>query len=124
MPAAILDQGRTAIRDSLKTLVTHIGLSTDSTAFNATQTALDPTGSGTNLIKASTEVDVSASSFDATISVNGTTELTGQTIRTIAAMNGSARTNALTRSVRGAGIGVEAGDVFTIGLRFAISDAS
>lgn len=124
MPAAILDQGKTAIRNSLKTLVTHIGLSTDSTAFSGTQTALDPSGSGTNLIKAATKTDVSASSFDATISVNGTTELTGQTIRTIAAQSGSTRADALTRSVRGAGIGVESGDVFTIGLRFAVSDAS
>ena len=124
MPAAILDVGKTAIRDSLKTLITHIGLSTDSTAFSASQTALDPSGSGTNLIKASTETDVSASSFDATITVNGTTELTGSTIRTIGAMNGSARTNVLTRSVRGAGIGVESGDMFTIGLRVSVSDAS
>lgn len=124
MAAALLTQGKTAIRDSLKTLVTHVGVSTDSTAFAVGQTRIDPTGSGTNLIKASTETDVDGDTFDATISINGTTEFTGSTIRTIAIQNGSAATNALSRSVRSVGIGVESGDVFTVGVRVRVSDQS
>lgn len=126
MPAAILQQGKTAIRDSLKTLISHIGVSTDQTAFAIGQTQINPSGAGTNLIKASTETDVDANTFDATISINGTTEFTGLVINTIAAHNGAANTNALTRSVRGAGlgIGVQAGDLFTVGVRAAVADNS
>jgi len=126
MAAAILNQGKTAIRDSLKTLVTHVGVSTDATAFAAAQTAINPSGSGTNLIKASTDTDtgVNGDQFDATISINGTTEFTGLTINTIAIHNGATAAAALSRSVRTAGIGVQAGDVFTIGVRVLVTDAS
>jgi hypothetical protein len=124
MAAAIVNQGKTAIRDSLKTLITHIGVSTDNTAFSAAQTALNPSGSGTNLIKASTEADVDTSTFDASISINGTTEFTGLVINTIGLMNGSAASNVLSRSVRSAGIGVQGGDVFTIGVRVQVQDNS
>lgn len=126
MSAAILNQGKTAIRDSLKTLVTYVGLSTDSTAFSATQTALNPSGSGTNLIKAATNTNSGSNNdqFDATITVNGTTEFTGLVINTISIQNGSAAANALSRSVRTAGIGVQAGDSFTIGIRVLVQDNS
>lgn len=126
MAAAILNQGKTAIRNSLKTLVTHVGLSTDATAFAGTQTALNPSGSGTNLIKACTNADSGTNNdqFDATITVNGTTEFTGLVINTISIQNGSAASNALTRSVRTAGIGVQAGDLFTIGARVLVQDNS
>lgn len=122
MAAAILNQGKTAIRDSLKTLISHIGVSTDSTAFSATQTELNP-GGGTNLIKASSETNVDDFTFDAQISIDGDTEFTGNSIRTIGALDGSAAGDALTRTVRSA-IGVEAGDLFTIGLRFQVQDNS
>lgn len=124
--AAILDQGKTAIRDSLKTLISHIGVATDTTAFSGAQTALDPAngGAGNYLIKASTEADVDANTFDATISINGDTEMTGKAIATIGAMNGSARTNALTRTVRSQTIGVQAGDSYTIGVRVQVQDNS
>lgn len=124
MPAAILNQGRTAIRDSLKTLITHVGVSTDSTGFLATQTSLNPSGTGTNLIKTSTEADVDFSTFDATMTIDGSTEFTGLIINTIGVLSGSAASNALTRSVRSVGIGVQAGDTFTIGLRIAVADNS
>lgn len=126
MAAAILNQGKSAIRDSLKTLITHVGVSTDATAFAATQTALNPSGAGTNLIKTSTETNtgVNGDQFDATITIDGTTEFTNQTINTIAVLNGAAASNALTRSVRTAGIGVQAGDSFTIGVRFRVEDNS
>lgn len=124
MAAAILNQGKTAIRDALKNLISHVGISTDSTAFGATQTALNPSGAGTNLIKASAEVDVDANTFDAQISINGDTEFTGQDINTIGVLNGSAASNALTRTVRTNPIGVQAGDVFTVGVRVQVQDNS
>lgn len=118
----LLDQGKTAIRDSLKTLVTHIGLASDSTAFAANQTRLNPSSAGTVLIKASTETNVDAATFDAAISIDGTTEFTNATIFTIGLMNGSAATNALSRTVRTQGIGVQAGDVFDVGVRVVVQD--
>lgn len=125
MPAALLNQGRTSVRDSLKTLVSHVGVSTDATAFAATQTTLNP-GGGTNLIKAASKADVDTFTFDATMTIDGSTEFTGQSIMTVGALNGPAATNALSRSVRGTGlgIGVQAGDVFTIGVRAQVQDNS
>lgn len=127
MPA-ILNQGKTAIRDSLKTLVTHVGVTTDNTAFAATHTTLNPSGSGTNLIKNATKANsgINNDQFDATITIDGTIEFTNQAINTIGLMNGSAPTNTLSRSVRGTGlgIGVQAGDTFTIGVRVLVQDNS
>lgn len=125
MARAILDKTRTDVRDLVKGLVTHVGLSTDSTAFAAGQTVLNP-GGGTNLIKTATKSNFDAFTFDATITVNGDTEFTGLVINTVGACKGGAAGDAMTRSVRGAGlgIGVQAGDNFTIGPRWGNTDAS
>ncbi len=122
MPA-ILARGRTAMRDALKGLVTHVGVSTASDAFADGQTVIDPTA-GTNLIKLSTETDVDGNTFDATMTINGDTEFKDLTIRTIGILNGGLRTDILTRTVRALGIGVQAGDVYTVGVRVAVQDAS
>lgn len=124
--AAILDQGKTAIRNSLKTLISHVGVATDQTAFAANQTALDPANGGAAniLIKAATEVDVDGATFDATTTINGDTEFTDKTIWTIGVLNGSARTDALTRTKRTQGIGVQAGDSYTVGARLKVEDNS
>jgi hypothetical protein len=119
---AILNVGKTAIRDVVKGLVTHVGLASDTTAFDATQTRLNPSSGGTVLIKASTETNVDAATFDAAISINGDTEFTNASIGTIGLMSGSAATNALTRSVRSQPIGVQTGDVFDVGVRCVIED--
>lgn len=124
LAAALLTQGRTDLRNQAKTLVTHVGVSTDSTAFAASQTRLDPTGTATNLIKTSTETDVDGDTFDATMSIDGTTEFTGSTIRTIGLLKGSAATDAICRIVRSVGIGVESGDSYTIGVRVKVEDNS
>lgn len=126
MADSIYTQGLTAARNSLKTLVSHVGLSTDQTAFSLGQTAVDPANGGASnlIIKASTEADVDATTFDATISINGDTEFTNKTIFSISLMNGPTRTEALSRTVRSQGIGVQAGDNFTIGPRVAIEDNS
>lgn len=126
MAAAILTEGKTEIRNALKTLVTHIGLSTDTTAFNVAQTELDPAnvGASNNLIKASAEADVDAFTFDATITVDGTTELTGKAVATISLMYGATRTSPISRTVRSQTIGIQAGDSFTIGIRVTVEDNS
>ena len=127
MPAAILDIGKTNIRDAIRGVagnaVTHVGISTASDAFAAAQTALDPTA-GTNLIKAAAFAVVAFDTLDATISVNGTSEFTGLTIRTIGMLKGALRTDVISRSVRTAGIGVQSGDSFVIGIRYQVADNS
>lgn len=123
MALAILNQGKLAIRNSLKTLVTHGAVSTDATAFNLTQTTVNP-GGGTNLIKTATNTDVDNNTFDSQITIDGTTEFTGQNINTISALNGAAATNALTRIVRTGPIGVQTGDLFTVGSRIQVQDNS
>lgn len=126
MAASILNQGLTDIRDSISTKVTYVGVSTDSTAFSASQTRLDPTGTATNLIKSSTSENVDFQTVDEKITINGDSEFTNSAIMTIGALKGSAATDCITRSVRGTGlgIGVQAGDQFTIGVRFKVEDNS
>lgn len=127
MPPAIVDQGKTSIRDAIRgvagTAISHVGVSTASDAFAATQTAIDPTA-GTNLIKAASFAVVATDTIDATMSINGTTEFTGLSIRTISVLKGATRTDIISRSVRSVGIGVQAGDSFTIGVRYQVTDAS
>ena len=126
MPA-ILDIGKTNIRDAIRGVagnaVTHVGISTASDAFAGNQTALDPTA-GTNLIKAATFTVVTFDTLDATMSVNGTTEFTGLIIRTIGMLKGATRTDVISRSVRTVGLGIQAGDSFTIGVRYQVADNS
>lgn len=143
MAAAILNQGKTAIRDSIKTLVTHVGVTDDTTAFSAAQTVINPGGAALSTHgEASTDTDVGTDAFDAVITISGTTEFTGKVINTIAIGKGAAMrgassgthtgtpltvgTDCLSRSVRGAGlgIGVQAGDEFTIGVRVTVEDNS
>lgn len=126
MAAAILTQGLTVIRDALKTTLTNIGVATDATAFVVSQTALDPANAGAAnlLIKTATNTNVDTQTYDATMTIDGTTEMTGKTIFTIGILNGALRTNAVSRSVRTQGIGVQTGDSFTIGIRVKTQDDS
>lgn len=125
MPA-YLSQGLTDLRNQVKALVTHVGVTTDNTAFSAAQTALDPAnvGAANVLIKAATKADVDFQTFDATIAINGDTEFTNKTIWTIGSLKGATRVDALNRIVRSQGIGVQAGDSFTIGVRHKQEDNS
>lgn len=133
MAAALLVQGKTAFQRALRgvagNVITHVGFTTASDAFNKTQTAIDPTA-GTNVFKTATFADVTVldtnDSFDATATVDGSvdTSLVGLLIRTISLQKGNTRTDALTRSVRTAGIGVEATDVYTISVRGTFQDNS
>lgn len=121
MAASLLQQGSQAIRDALKSLVSHVGISTDSTAFADTQTTLSP-GGGTNIIKASTEADVDYRTFDASATITST-DGTGS-FRTVGVLNGAAATNALSRSVRTNGIGIDTGDTYVVTVRVRVTDAS
>lgn len=142
MSAAILDQGKTAIRDALKTLITHVVLSDDTTAFSSSQTGINPGAAATSThVEAATDSDVDGSTFDSTITVNGASEMTGKFIQSIGVAKGTAiraatgsggthtgggtvGTDCLTRSVRSLGIGVESTDTYTIGVRTAVEDNS
>lgn len=122
--AAILTQGLNALLVHLRTEITHVGVSDDTTAFSAAQTRLDPTGTANNLIAAATNSNVDNDTDDYTINVTSA-NYGGNTIYTIGAMSGSAATDAISRSVRTNGIGVDAsGDDFTVGVRFSVSDQS
>lgn len=124
MPA-ILNDGLTAIRDVIATsLVTHVGVSTDQTAFAATQTELSPDAGAVDLIKLATSVAQDFQTTDYTIEIDGDTEFTNQTIWTIGLGEGGLSSDALTRTVRSQGIGVQAGDSFTIGVRLKVEDNS
>jgi hypothetical protein len=124
MAAAFLNNGLTGIRDGLKTTYPQIGLASDNTAFAATQTRLNPSAAGTVLIKAATFTDLTPTSYRGTISVNGSTEFTNATIFTVGICKTTDPTTAGSRSVRTQGIGVQAGDSFTIGVEIAVSDIS
>lgn len=122
MAAALLTQGRQSIRDAIKGIVTHAGISTNSTAFAVGQTELNPGGTGTNIIKAATKTDVDASTFDASITVTSA-DGTGS-FRTVGILDGAAATDAMSRSVRTNGLGLDAGDSYTVTIRVAVTDAS
>lgn len=123
MPA-IHSQGINKILVRLRGLLTHVGVSTDSTAYAIGQTRLDPTAVGVNLIAAATQVNVDNATDDYTINVTSA-NYGGNIIRTIGAMDGAVATNNISRSVRTNGIGVEAaGDDFNIGVRVVVTDQS
>lgn len=145
MSASILNQGETAIRDAVKSLVTHVAISTDTTAFAAADTGINPgAGSTSTWVKATAaETNVDFQTVDYTISIDGTTEFTNLVINCLGVAKGVGvrqatgaggthgggsivGTDCLTRTLRGAGlgIGVQAGDSFTIGVRLKHEDNS
>jgi hypothetical protein len=162
MSAAILVQGKTAVRDRLKPntglpttgLVKGLGVSDDSAAFAVAQVAINPTGAATNThINDATNTDKTVTdtddAFDATFTLDNSAGATynNKVINTIALLKGpgcravagtgthsgtvggsanAIGTDTLSRSLRGAGlgIGVQSGDIFTIGVRVQIQDNS
>jgi hypothetical protein len=142
MALAFLNQGKTSVRDSLKTLVTYVAGSDDNAAFLATHTGINPAGAATStIVKTATNVNVDANTFDATITIDGTTEFTnknllaigvskGLGVRQVAGSGGThtgggtVGTDTISRSVRTLGIGVQSGDIFTVGNRLEVQDNS
>lgn len=131
MALAILQQGKTAIRDAVATLITHIAVTDDGTAFSISHTVANPAaGATTVLTKAASQTVVDANTMDETITITGATEFTGKVINCICAAKGTGTTGAgtdtLSRTPRtaGLGIGVQSGDIYTIGVRTTTTDAS
>jgi hypothetical protein len=123
MPA-IHSQGVNKILVNARSLLTHVGVSTDNTAYNINQTQLDPSAVGTNLIAAATQANVDNATDDYTINVTSA-NFGGNSIFTIGAQSGSAATDSISRSVRTNSIGVDAaGDNFNIGVRVVVTDQS
>lgn len=148
MPASILNQGQTAIRDATKGLVTHVVITTDTTAFSAASAGINP-GAGTTSTHAAAAVkaDVGTDAADYTFTLDGGAFFTGKVINAIGVARGvgvrasagtggthtvqpsgatTVGTDTLTRSVRnsGLGIGVQDGDLFTVGVRLTHQDNS
>lgn len=142
MAAAILNQGKTAIRDALKTLITHVVVSDDSTAFDAAHTGINPNATGTSThVEAATDSDVDGNTFDSLITITGSSEFTDKSIYAIGVAKGAAirsatgsggthtgsgtvGTDTLSRAVRTLPIGIQSGDTMTIGVRTQVQDAS
>ena len=142
MALSILQQGKTAIRDALKALTTHIVVSDDNDAFDINDAGINPAaGSTSTHVGAATKTDVDANTFDATIEINGDTQFTNKEIFAVGSAKGlgvrsaagsggqhtgggTVGTDTLTRSVRALSIGVQAGDVFTLGVRKRVEDNS
>ena len=121
MAAALLQQGSQSIRDAIKGVISHLGLSTDNTAFVDTQTTLNP-GGGTNIIKAATETDVDYRTFDVSATITSA-DGTGSFF-TVGVLDGAAATDAMSRSVRTNPIGIDVGDTYTATARVRVTDAS
>lgn len=139
MPA-LLAQGSTAIRDSLKTLVTHLVVSDDDDVFDDADTGINPNATGTSThVEAATDSDIDGTTWESTITITGATEFTNKSIFSIGLAKGLAirsatgsggthtgggtvGTDTLTRSVRTLGIGVESSDTYTLAVRGAVED--
>lgn len=126
MSAAILNQGATAMRDALRgtagNYITGVGVSTANDAFSAAQTVIDPTV-GTNYMAAATSFTViDFQTVDVHLTV-ASGNITGN-LWTLSLMKGTTRTDALTRTVRTASIGVQAGDSYDLAIRYQVQDNS
>lgn len=141
MPA-YLNQGLTDLRNAVKTLVTHLAVSDDTTAFSAAHTGINPGAAATSThVEAVTEADVDSATVDFTITITGASEFTGKVINCLGVAKGLAirsatgsggthtgsgtvGTDCISRSLRssGLGIGVQSGDTITVGVRVAAQD--
>ena len=142
MADALLNQGKTSVRDALKTLITNVVGADDNTAFLGSQTGINPAGGSTStIVKSTTNTDVNGNTFDSTITIDGSSEFTDKNLLAIGVSKGTAirqasgaggthtgggtvGTDTISRSVRALGIGVQSGDIFTIGVRLEVEDNS
>lgn len=131
MAAAILNQGISMLRDAIRNtggnFIADVGVSDDTTAFNATQTTLNPGAGGTvTLIQTASFANVDFQTVDCTVTITGATQFTNKVINTIGLLWGATATTCISRTLRGAGlgIGVQSGDLYTIGVRYKIQDDS
>jgi len=113
---------RDALRGTAGNYITGVGVSTATDAFVKTQTAIDPTA-GTNYMAAATSFTViDYQTVDVHLTV-ASGNITGN-IATLSLMKGTTRTDALTRTVRTATIGVQSGDSYDLAIRYVVQDNS
>ena len=142
MPAALLTQGVSAIRDSLSTLITHVTFSDATAAFGAGHTGINATDTNKSvLVKAATDTVIDAATIDSLVTIDGTTEFTGKQIFSIGVSKGlgvlqtalgtgtgygspTIGSDTLSRTVRSLSIGVQSGDSYTLGIRSTVTDQS
>ncbi len=132
MAAAILNQGKTSIRDNLKAIFLRVAVSDDSVAFAASQTTVNPTAGATvvlNKVATATDqtgIDLFTTDYTITLDAAVDTTFVGKVINTISICTGAAATTAISRIVRasGLGIGFTTGDVYTVGVRSIAQDNS
>lgn len=142
--AAFLTQGLTERRNAFKTLVTHLTVSDDTTAFSAAHTGINPGAAATSThVETVSEADVDGITVDFSCTVVGASEFTGKVINCIGLSKGlgvrSATgsggthtggaivgTDTISRSLRpaGLGIGVASGDTYTLTVRDVEEDNS
>lgn len=120
MTLAIPQEGRTRIRDAVSAIVSHLVISTDSTAFSDGDTTASP-GGGTEIVKAVTSSTVDANTSRHEASVTGA-DGTGQ-FPTVALLTSSSSADLLTRYLRTNPIGIDADDEYTIAQDLIHSDA-
>lgn len=121
MPA-FSEQGLNAQLVHDRTLYPYVGVSDDPTAFDATQTRLDPTGTANNLILPATVENIDNVTDQYTINVTSA-NFGNKEIFTIGLQTGPAATDNASRSVRTLSIGVQPdGDDFTVGIKLTKSD--
>jgi hypothetical protein len=142
MPPSLLVQGKTSIREALKELITHVVVSDDDAEFDSADTGINPTAAATSThVEGATDTNVDGNTWDSTITIDGATEFTDKIIYAIGVAKGLAirqatgaggvhtgggtvGTDAISRSVRTLGIGVEITDTYTLAVRGIVEDNS
>ncbi len=124
MPA-FLKTGLTDVRDAIKALITHVGVTDDGAAFDDDHTRLNPTeGATSNYIAAATKTDVDFRTVDYQFVVTSA-NFGGKFVRAIGILKGAAATDAISRSVRTLALGIEPqNETLTIAVRVQDQDAT
>ena len=127
MPA-IHEKGRSRIRDVLKAALKHVGLSTDTTAFDDADTVLDPAngGAGTLIIKEGVVTDIDANTYRTTISINnrgpGNDEFEDVDVATIGLLGSADRNDTVSRTLRTRTVGLEDNDLADFAVDVIVED--
>lgn len=121
--SAFLRQGLTTIRDAIKGVITHIGVTDDPAEFDALDTALNP-DDGDVYIASATKTNVDFQTADYTFVVTSA-NFGDKDITAIGLLTGSDPSNAVSRSVRTRTLGIEAAnEQMTITVRLQSQDAT
>jgi hypothetical protein len=142
MEPTLLSQGKTSVRDALKTLITHVVVSDDNAVFNIAHTGINPTAAATSThVEEAADTNIDGNTWESAITIDGATEFTDKIIYAIGVSKGLGvrqatgadgvhtgggivGTDAISRSVRTLGIGVEITDTYTLAVRGIVEDNS